>query len=111
MQEGPENMTVKIYRDGKAGYVLFESEDSLAEDMKAMPVSVRINYGFGYARFGMGDRFTLLMLAQEFWILTQNSWEPYPRESAEREIDGRIIYNTTKDPVQFRESQGVDYIC
>jgi hypothetical protein len=108
--ESLESVTVRIFRDGKAGYILFESEDSLAEDMKAIPVGVRIDYDFGYARFGMGDRFTLRMLAQEFWSLTQNGWELYQRVSAEREIDGTIIYHTTKDPSQFRESQGIDYV-
>jgi hypothetical protein len=50
------------------------------------------------------------MLAQEFWALTQDTWELYPRETCNREIDGTIIYDTTNDPVRFRESQGVDYM-
>jgi hypothetical protein len=108
MPETLENMSVRAYRDGKAGYILFEPEDSLAEDLKAMPVRVKIEYDYGYAKFGMGDRYTLRMLAQEFWALTQNSWELYPGVSVSREIDGTIRRGTTTDAIRFNNSLSSD---
>jgi hypothetical protein len=66
-----EGLSVKAYRDGKAGYILFELLDNMAMSLTDMPCRAQIEYEYGYARLGIGDRYILRMLAQEFWVLTE----------------------------------------
>jgi hypothetical protein len=59
--------------------------DSLAGNMKDMPVRVQIEYHYGYAKLGMGEGYTQRMLAQEFSALAHNDWNFFART-----IDGII---------------------
>jgi hypothetical protein len=71
-------LSVKAYRDGRSGYTLHEPLDSPAVNLTGQPVRIQIEYEYGFAKLGMGDRYTLRMLAQEFWALTRNDWSLYP---------------------------------
>jgi hypothetical protein len=110
MPEVLEGLSVKTYRDGKAGSVLFEPLDSLGGNMTDMPVRVRIEYDYGYTRLGMGEGYTLRMLAQEFWALTHNSWDLHAGVSVAREIDGTIRHGTTNNAASFHNSLSTDFI-
>jgi hypothetical protein len=96
-----QNLSVITRRNGKAGYILFEPLDSVAGELTDMPVRVQIEYRNGYAKFGMGEAYSLRMLAQEFWALTHNEWSLYPKGSCRREIDGTIVHETVTDPNSF----------
>jgi hypothetical protein len=98
------NVSVKTSRSGDAGYILFEPNDSLAGKITDMPVRVRIAYNSNYAKIGMGDRYTLQMLAAEFWTLTHNVWNLFPLPSSERDPDGTIVHDTTDDGQKFYHS-------
>jgi hypothetical protein len=107
----PETFTalsVKAYRNGKEGLILFELLDGLAGNMTDMPVQVQIEYSYGYARLGIGEVYTLRMLAQEFWVLTHNDWSLYPAPSHTRLVDGTICHKTTNSGDSFHNSQSRD---
>jgi hypothetical protein len=57
------DLSVRTYRDGKAGYILFELLDSFAASLTDMPCRVQIGYEFGYTRLGIVEAYTLRMLA------------------------------------------------
>jgi hypothetical protein len=44
------DLSVRTYRDGKAGYILFELLDSFAASLSDMPCRVQIGYEFGDPR-------------------------------------------------------------
>jgi hypothetical protein len=56
MPDKIENLSVVMYRTGKAGYILFTLLDSFAPSLRDQPVKVEVNHRGGYTRFGMGDR-------------------------------------------------------
>jgi hypothetical protein len=58
MPESFESLSVSTSRSGKAGYILFEPDDSFAGKIIEMPVRVKLAYRFGYTKIGMGDRYT-----------------------------------------------------
>jgi hypothetical protein len=60
-----------------------------------MPCRVQIGYEFGYARLGIGEAYTLRMLAQEFWALTRND---------------TISHKTTDNPKSFHDALTVDVV-
>jgi hypothetical protein len=87
-----ENLSVRIYRDGKAGYILFELLDSFATSLMDMPCRINLEYEYGYASLGFGEGYTLRMLAHA------------------RLIDGTICHQTTNSPESFRNALAVDRI-
>jgi hypothetical protein len=101
MPETFTGITVKTYRTGKAGYILFELLDNCASSMEDQPIRVQISYEYGHARVGIGDVYSMMMLATEFWALTQNDWRLYPLESTKRLTDGTIKHETTSDESKF----------
>jgi hypothetical protein len=108
MLEVLEGLSVRTYRDGKADYVLFEPLDSLGGNMTDIPVRVHIEYDCGHTKLGMGEGYTLGMLAQEFWALTHNSWDLYPGASVAREIDSTIRHGATNNAASFHNSSSTD---
>jgi hypothetical protein len=58
-----QNLSVRTYKDAKAGYILYEPLDSLADNLTDIPVKAQIEYHNGYAKLGMGDLYWLRMLA------------------------------------------------
>jgi hypothetical protein len=75
------DVSVTTSRSGNASYILFEPDDNFAGRPSEMPIKVRISYNNGYTIIGMGDRYTLQMLATEFWTLTHNAWDMFPLPS------------------------------
>jgi hypothetical protein len=71
MPESVEDVSVQTRKDGKFGYILFTPEDSTAEALKKMDLQVMIEYEEGFMKVGMGEAYTIRMLSNEFWELTQ----------------------------------------
>jgi hypothetical protein len=105
-----QDLSVTAYKNGRADYILYEPLDSLAGNLTDMPVRVQIEYRNGYTKIGMGDAYSLRMLAQRFWTLTHNEWNLYPQGSSRRCIDGTIVHETSTDPNSFHKSMAVDRI-
>jgi hypothetical protein len=101
-----EDVSVRTYRDGKAAYVLFELLDSLAASINDHPVLLQIEYRWGYARIGMEEKYTLMMLASEFWTTTQNGWLTYQKLARERLPNGMVIHETTDDGINYQQGIG-----
>jgi hypothetical protein len=110
MPDTCENLSVRTYRDGKAGYILFEQLDSFTMSLTDMPCRIHMEYEYGFTRLGIGEAHTLRMLAQEFWGLTRNDWSLYPNPSHARMVDGTICHRTTNNPSSFHDSLSVDRI-
>jgi hypothetical protein len=72
--------------------------------MKKMDVQAYIEYGYGYMRVGMGEAYTVRMLTQEFWELTQRQWELYPINGYRRTLNGSVVHTVTTD---LREYQAI----
>jgi hypothetical protein len=102
MPEMIDEVTVKTKRDGKAGYIWFTRIDSLAVPMKKMGVQVYIEYEYGYMKVWMGETYTIHMLAQEFWELTQRQWEIYPINGYRRTLDGSVVHKVTTDAKEYQ---------
>jgi hypothetical protein len=98
-----ENLSVVMYRTGKAGYILFTLLDSFASSLRDQPVKVEVNYQWGYTRLGMGDRYTPMMLATELWTLTQNEWQIYPKQAHETRADGTVCNDTFGTTDEFQQ--------
>jgi hypothetical protein len=64
-----EGTEVQTQRCGNGGYIKFTHEDNLAASMEYMPNIVKVEYGSGYALFGMHDRYTIRMLGAELLAL------------------------------------------
>jgi hypothetical protein len=108
MPDSVEEVTVQTRKDGKAGYVLFTPEYSFANSMKEMDLQVVIEYDEGFMQVGMSEAYTLRMLANEFWELTQQCWEFYPSNSLHREINGAIVHGITWNRNEFRDIVALD---
>jgi hypothetical protein len=108
MPETFTDLSVRAYRDGKAGYILYEPLDGLAGNLTSMPVRVQIEYHYDYAKLWMGAGYTQRMLAQALWALTHNDWNLYPGISFAGCIDGTIRHNTTNDAPSFHSSLTID---
>jgi hypothetical protein len=104
-------LPVRACRDGHAGYILYEPVDRLAANLTDQPIRVQIECQYGFAKLGIGDRYTLRMLAQEFWALARNEWLPYPGVGFARLTDGTIPHSTTSDPVSFQGAMRVDLMA
>jgi hypothetical protein len=104
MPETFTDLSVRAYRDGKSGYVLYEPLESLAGNLTDMPVRVQIEYHYDFAKLGMGEGYTQRMIAQEFWALTHNDWNLYPGIGFARLIDRTIRHNTTSYAGSFHNS-------
>jgi hypothetical protein len=61
-----EGLEVHADKRGNGGYIRFELEGSMAASMRDQPNMVPIEYDSGYARIGMGARYTIRMLKDEF---------------------------------------------
>jgi hypothetical protein len=94
MPETFEGLTVRTHRMGKAGYIIYELENSFARRLEDQPIQAQITYEDGHARLGMGGMYSMIMLATEFWALTQNDWYLSPQASFERLVDGKIEHET-----------------
>jgi hypothetical protein len=55
--------------------------------MKKMDVQAIIEYEEGFMKVGMGEPYTIRMLVDEFWKLTQQTWEFGPTLPVRRNID------------------------
>jgi hypothetical protein len=73
-----DEVTVQTWKDGKGSYILFTPEDCIMAPMKDMSVQSLIEYDQGFMRVGMGDAYTISMIAEEFGRLTQGPWGFYP---------------------------------
>jgi hypothetical protein len=102
------NLSVQTPRTGEAGYILYEPLDGLAGKITEMQLRVQIGYDYGYTKLGMGDSYTLGMLAAEFWTLTHNAWNMSPEASTERDIDGTILHKVSQDSGRFHNSLPID---
>jgi hypothetical protein len=90
MPESIDEVTAEIKRDGKAGYICFTPNDSLAVPMKKVNIQIYIEYEYGCMKVGMGEAYTIRTLAQEFWELTQRQWEFFPINGYRRTLDGSV---------------------
>jgi hypothetical protein len=99
-----EGLSVRAFKIGKAGHILFEPLDSWARSLADQLVQVQIEYRYGHALLVMGDRYSMQMVAGEFWALAQNDWGYFPKESFERLTDGTIKHETTSDAAKFHAS-------
>jgi hypothetical protein len=104
MPEMFEEMSVVTRRNGKASYILFTLLNSFANSLRDQPVKVEVEYHGGYTRIGMGDRYTLRMLATELWKLTRNDSEVYPDLPYQTRADGTVCHSTFDSAEKFRQS-------
>jgi hypothetical protein len=102
MPETIEEVTVVTKKDGKAGYILFTPNTSFAKAMQEMDVQAVIEHDNGYMKVGMGEAYTIRMLAQEFWELTQRQWEFYPINGYRRWTDGPVVHRITWDLKEYQ---------
>jgi hypothetical protein len=108
MPETFTNLSIRAYRTGKAGYILYEPLDSLSGELIEMPVRVEIEYDYSYTKLGMGESHTQRMLAAEFWALMHNARNMFPEPSFARDIDGKIRHHVSNDSDKFHNSLSVD---
>jgi hypothetical protein len=92
MPTSTAEVTVQTWKDGGAGYILFTPKDSLMTPMKTMEVQLVIEYEMGYMKVGMGNAYTITMLAWEFQELTQRQWNFYPINGYRRLNDGTVVH-------------------
>jgi hypothetical protein len=67
-------------------------------------VKVEVEYHGGYTRIGMGDRYTLRMLATELWKLTQNHWGVYPNLPYQTRAGGTVCHKTFDSAKEFHQT-------
>jgi hypothetical protein len=108
MPESVDEVTVQTRKDGKFGYILFTPQYSLATLLKTMELQVIIEYEEGFMKAGMGEAYTVRMLTNEFWALTQNCWEFAPIGAVRREIDGTPVHGVTWDFKEHRAITALD---
>jgi hypothetical protein len=104
MPEIFEGLSVITNRNGKAGHILFTLIDSFASSLRDQPVEVEVEYRWGYARLGMGDSYTLRMLAMELWALTHNDWRINPEPAYQTRADGTVCHKTFDSAGEFHQS-------
>jgi hypothetical protein len=97
MSQSVEEVTVQAWKDGKNGYILFTPNDSFTVPVGVMEVQVMIEYQMGYTRIGMGNAYTIRMLADEFEAVTQGRWGVYPVQGHRRLTDGTVVHGITND--------------
>jgi hypothetical protein len=97
-----EGATVQTWKDGRRGYILFTPRDSLTVPVGVMEVQVIIEYDQGYTRVGIGNAYTMNMLADEFLTVTQDQWKIYPLNGYRRLKDGTVVHRVTGDRDIFR---------
>jgi hypothetical protein len=102
MPRSIDEVTVQTWKDGKSGYILFSPKDSLSVPVGVMEVQVRIEYDQAYTKVGMGNAYTIQMLADEFLTITQNQWRIYPLNGYRRLTDGTVVHRMTNDYEVFR---------
>jgi hypothetical protein len=102
MPETINEITVQTSKDGRAGCISFTPTDSLEVPMKKMDVQAIIEYDLGYMKVGMGEAYTITMLAHEFHASTQNQWNFYPIMGYRRMLDGSVIHKVTVDFDEFQ---------
>jgi hypothetical protein len=101
MPESSDETTVLTFRDDQAGYILFTPLDSLAVAMKKHPVQAVIKYEEGHMKVGMEEGYTVHMLSNEFWAVTQNQWDIYPVLGTKRLSDRSVVRQTTENFKQY----------
>jgi hypothetical protein len=72
--------------------------------LRDQPVKVEVEYHGGYTRIGMGDRYTLRMLATELWKLNRNDWEVSPNLAYQTRADGTVCHGTFDSAEKFRQT-------
>jgi hypothetical protein len=97
-----EGTTVQTWKDGKGGYILFTPKDTLSVPVGVWEVQVTIEYESGYTRIGMGNAYTIQMLADEFLTITQRQWRIFPLNDYRRLTDGTVVHRVTNDEEIFR---------
>jgi hypothetical protein len=97
MPTSVEDTTVHTWKDGKNGYILFIPRDSFTVPIGVMEVQVMIEYAQGHTRVGMGNAYTLNLLAYVFLTITQNQWRMYQLNSCRRLLDGTVVHEITED--------------
>jgi hypothetical protein len=90
-----EGIEVLTERTGHSGRILFSLETSMGSTVQSMPNMVQIEYGSGYARIGMGDKYTITMLKNEFCVLSGDDWAICPSLAFRRLLDGTVRHHTT----------------
>jgi hypothetical protein len=108
MPDSVEDVVVQTKKDGSFGYILFTPEYSFAEPMKKMDLQVEIEYQEGFMIVGMGEAYTIRMLTNEFWELTQQTWEFAPIGVSRRENDGTVVHGVEWDRVKHRAIMNED---
>jgi hypothetical protein len=63
-----------------------------------------VEYRGGYTRIGMGDRYTLRMLATELWSLTQSDWQVYPACAYQTRSYGAGCHKTFDSSTEFHQT-------
>jgi hypothetical protein len=93
-----EGFEVHAQPRGNGGYIKFTHDDNLAASMGRMPNIVKLEYGSGYALFGMQHRYTIRMRGAEFLALIgEDDWSLYQSASYERQMDGTIVHHAVAD--------------
>jgi hypothetical protein len=72
--------------------------------MSDQPNMVQIEYESGYARLGMGDRYTIRMLKHEFCALIGDDWSLYPALAYRRVTDGSIFHHSISEYDEIRSA-------
>jgi hypothetical protein len=65
-----QGVTVQTWKDGKNGYILYVPLDSFTVPLGVVEVQAIVEYNQGYMRIGMGNAYTIHMLAEEFRLIT-----------------------------------------
>jgi hypothetical protein len=102
MPDSVDAMSVRTWKDGEFGYILFTPEDSLAEALKQMEVPVRIEYDDGFMKVGMSNAYTIRMLYEEFRSLTHETWECGPSLPICREVDSTVVHGASWEWSELR---------
>jgi hypothetical protein len=92
MPDSVDEVVIETRRDGSYGYILFTPEYSFANSMKEVPIQVIMEYEEGFMKVGMDEPYTVRMLANEFWGLTQQAWEFGPIGPIRRNLDGTVVH-------------------
>jgi hypothetical protein len=108
MPDSVEEVVVQTRRDGSYGYILFTPEYSFANSMKEIPLQVLIEYEEGFMKVGMDEAYTVRMLANECWELTQQCWEFGPIGPTRRNLNGTVVHGISWDRNEFRSAIAED---
>jgi hypothetical protein len=96
MPEPVEETTVQVQRKSDSAFILFTPDGSCAKEMESAPNVCKIVYGNGYVMFGMPDRYTMAMLYEEFYALTEN-WHLMPIPYYKPNPQGWVLHETSGD--------------